>query len=114
MSPLSPGFLLAQLRELPASGAPASLDTAKHSLSSLTITVIVIGGLTALLILWAVFIRKSPKERQRGRLVDAPAGGSGGRRRRRRKDKQRGRNPTRAEVGGLPPIGSGDSANPPL
>lgn len=115
MSPLIHGMLLAQAKALPGPEIPTSLDGAKHSLSSATITLIIVAGLALLLVLWAVFVRKSPKERARGRLVEAPAGGSSShRRRRRRKDKHRPRNPTRAEVGGLPPPGSGNSAEPPL
>ena len=73
--------------------------------------------------MWAVFIRKPARRRERGRLLDkapepraraedAPAAKSG--RRRRRREKHRPRNPTLSETGGLPPLGAGDTTPPPL
>jgi hypothetical protein len=62
---------------------------------------------------WAIFLRKSPRSRQRGALVDSDPTNermsSSGRRRRRRRRDRRPRNPTRAETGGLPPPGAGGS-----
>ena len=83
-------------------------------MGSATITLIIVAAVGLLCVLWAVFLRKSDRSPGRGAIVDGPKGGSSGRRRRRRKDKRRPRNPTRADVGGLPPIGSGDSSKPPL
>ncbi len=74
------------------------------------------GLLTLLLLVWALFIRKTPGRRSRHDYRSAPAsarsrsGESRGAtaqprkwRRRRRRD-HRPRNPTLAETGGLPPI----------
>ncbi|MEY4690265.1 MAG: hypothetical protein RIT19_590 [Verrucomicrobiota bacterium] len=60
-------------------------------------------------LIWAVFFRKSDKQKARGVITDAK---SSGRRRRRRRSKDRPRNPTLADTGGLPPKGSGN-LNPP-
>lgn len=58
--------------------------------------------IVALLIVWAIYLRKKPHRSERGVLYsgDPSSGSQGGRRRRRRK---RHRNPTLAETGGLPP-----------
>jgi len=112
MIPIVHALLLAQATpEIPTSlGGPT-----KHALGSTTIVIIVVLGLAALLVGWAVFLRKPARRRERGRLVEAPSeeSSSGGRRRRRR-SRHRARNPTRAEVGGLPPLGAGDTSKPPL
>lgn len=75
-----------------------------------------ISGVLLGFVLWAVFIRKSPRYRKKGALIDAPAEEESGRRRRRRRSRreQRTRNPTRAETGGLPPKGAGNAEPPPL
>lgn len=113
MIPTVHALLLAQATpEIPTSlGGPT-----KHALGSTTIVIIVVLGLAALLVGWAVFLRKPARRRERGRLVEAPPSenSSGGGRRRRRRSRHRARNPTRAEVGGLPPLGAGESSKPPL
>ena len=70
-------------------------------------TVAIFAGLAILAIgvIWAVFFRKS--EKQKGRGVINESKGSG-RRRRRRHSKDRPRNPTLADTGGLPSKGSGN------
>ena len=60
-------------------------------------------------LIWAVFFRKSDRQKARGVISDAKGFG---RRRRRRRSKDRPRNPTLADTGGLPPKGAGDQ-NPP-
>lgn len=60
-------------------------------------------------LIWAVFFRKSDRQKSRGVISDAKGSG---RRRRRRRSKDRPRNPTLADTGGLPPKGAGDQ-NPP-
>ena len=60
-------------------------------------------------LIWAVFFRKSDRQKARGVISDAKGSG---RRRRRRRSKDRPRNPTLADTGGLPPKGAGDQ-NPP-
>lgn len=110
---------LAQASDIVAPGSSVTLDglgghSTWGSLSSATVTLIIVAAVGILCVLWAVFLRKSDRSPGRGALVDKSAGGSSGRRRRRRKDKRRPRNPTRADVGGLPPLGAGDSSKPPL
>lgn len=79
-----------------------------------------VGVVTALILIWAIFIRKRPDQSSRryryrssrdstqkgaNNVGDSAANANGrkeGRRRRRRK--QRPRNPTLAETGGLPPV----------
>jgi hypothetical protein len=111
-------LMLAALPELPsssASGAGVAFDSVgRHSLGSATITLIIVVAIGVLCVIWAVFFRKSDRDPGRGALVEAAPRESDGRRRRRRKDKRRSRNPTRAEVGGLPPLGAGESSKPPL
>ncbi len=110
-------LMLAALPDLPASSAGGGVafdSVGRHSLGSATITLIIVGAIGVLCVIWAVFFRKSDRDPGRGALVEASPRGSDGRRRRRRKDKRRGRNPTRAEVGGLPPLGAGESSKPPL
>lgn len=111
MTGLSTYPLLAALPDLPASSAGQGLDGLGHTLGSATITLLVVLAIGALCVVWAVFFRKSDRDPGRGALVEKPSGSSGRRRRRR---KERRRNPTRAEVGGLPPMGAGDSSKPPL
>ncbi len=108
--------LLAALPELPGavSGGNLSLDGVGSSMGSATITLIIVIAIGILCVIWAVFLRKSDRNPGRGALVEGSPRGSGGRRRRRRKDKRLPRNPTRAEVGGLPPLGAGESSKPPL
>ena len=110
-------LMLAALPELPSSSAGGGVafdSVGRHSLGSATITLIIVGAIGVLCVIWALFFRKSDRDPGRGALVEASPRGSDGRRRRRRKDKRRGRNPTRSEVGGLPPMGAGDSSKPPL
>jgi hypothetical protein len=109
-------LMFAALPDLPASSAGGGVafdSVGRHSLGSATITLIIVGAIGVLCVIWAVFFRKSDRDPGRGALVEASPRGSDGRRRRRRKDR-RGRNPTRAEVGGLPPLGAGDASKPPL
>ncbi len=93
---------------------PSSLNTnAQLSLRGVVPVLLAIAAVVGIIVFWAVYVRKSPRERQRGALLDGGAEGgrmssSGHRRRRRRRDKdRRPRNPTRAETGGLPPAGAG-------
>jgi len=107
---------------------PTSLDTpARSALGGMMPVLIAIFVIVAALVVWAVFIRKSPRRRERGRIVaanpkasesedeDGDADGDGShRRRRRRRSRSRHRNPTLADTGGLPPLGAGDSKPPHL
>lgn len=96
---------------------PSALPTnTQQSLRGVMPILIAITGVVLGLVLWAVFVRKSPKYRKKGVLVDGPVqtNAEGRRRRRRRHKDHRSRNPTRAETGGLPPVGSGGVNNPPL
>ena len=74
-------------------------------------TVAIVAGLAVLGfgLIWAVFFRKSDKQKARGVITDEKGSG---RRRRRRRSKDRPRNPTLADTGGLPAKGSGN-LNPP-
>lgn len=74
-------------------------------------TVAFVAGLIVLAIgvIWAVFFRKSDKQKARGVISESKGSG---RRRRRRHSKDRPRNPTLADTGGLPAKGAGN-LNPP-
>jgi hypothetical protein len=99
---------------LPKNLAPG----AQHSLQSFFPIALVVGSIILGLLVWAVFIRRRPKSRKRGVILDdgTSSGGeeSGKRRRRRRRREHRSRNPTRAETGGLPPKGAANAEEPPL
>ncbi len=93
-----------------AAQLPNSLTTdTQHSLRGLLPIILAISALIAGLILWAVYMRKSPKYRRKGVLIDTPPDPTTSSRRRRRQRQHRTRNPSRAEVGGLPPPGAGGS-----
>ena len=70
-------------------------------------TVAIFAGLAVLAIgvIWAVFFRKSDKQKGRGVINEAKGSG---RRRRRRHSKDRPRNPTLSDTGGLPAKGTGN------
>jgi len=74
-------------------------------------TVAFVAGLLVLAVgvIWAVFFRKSDKQKARGVISESKGSG---RRRRRRHSKDRPRNPTLADTGGLPAKGTGN-LNPP-
>ena len=105
---------------------PTSLDTpARSALGGMMPVLIAIFVIVAALVVWAVFIRKSPRRRERGRIVAAKPkvsedkdeddeGDGDGSHRRRRRSRSRNRNPTLADTGGLPPLGAGDPKSPPL
>lgn len=97
---------------LPKNLAPGAQHSLQGFFPIVLIVVLVILGL----LIWAVFIRRRPKSRKRGVILDDStlSGGevSGKRRRRRRRREHRSRNPTRAETGGLPPKGSANVDEP--
>jgi hypothetical protein len=105
-------------------GVPTGLDSdSRHMLGGAYPVIIAILILLGGLVVWAVFIRKPARRRDRGRVIattaapapdDDSSGSSSQRRRRRRRGRNRGRNPTLADTGGLPPIGSGDPKSPSL
>jgi hypothetical protein len=74
-------------------------------------TVAFVAGLLVLAVgvFWAVFFRKSDNQKARGVISESKGSG---RRRRRRHSKDRPRNPTLADTGGLPAKGTGN-LNPP-
>jgi len=111
---LSVRSLIAALPD--AAQLPSSLNTStQQSLRGILPIALAISAVVLGIIIWAVFVRKSPRYRRKGALVDGPAEDqSEGRRRRRRRREHRSRNPTRAETGGLPPPGAGASEPPPL
>ena len=104
---------------------PSGLDAgARNTLGGALPVVAAALVVLAVLLLWAVFLRKPARRRERGRLLekntvapkpstDQGSGKSSGRRRRRR-ETHRPRNPTLSETGGLPPLGAGDQLRPPL
>lgn len=97
-----------------AAQLPNSLTTdTQHSLRGLLPIILVVTALIAGLIFWAMYLRKSPKYRRKGVLMDTPPEQARSSRRRRRRQ-HRARNPSRAEVGGLPPPGAGGSDPTPL
>ncbi len=104
---------------------PTGLDAgARHTLGGALPVIAVALVVLAVLLLWAVFLRKPARRRERGRLLEKKAAapkpqtdGGGGKesgRRRRRRETNRPRNPTLSETGGLPPLGAGDQLRPPL
>lgn len=99
---------------LPKNLAPGAQHSLQGFFPIVLIVVLVILGL----LVWAVFIRRRPKSRKRGVILDESTASegesSGKRRRRRRRREHRSRNPTRAETGGLPPKGSANVDEPPL
>jgi hypothetical protein len=79
------------------------------------------GVVCAVLLLWAFFVRKRPKELHGSRVIAEPnrkserIGSSGRRRHRKRRPAHPdnlGRNPTLAETGGLPPLRSDEPPSP--
>lgn len=101
---------------------PTSLDSHSRGVLGGVLPVLVAAGvIVAACVLWAVYLRKPARRRERGRIVDEPAPegeeserSSHRRRRRRSRSRNRQRNPTLADTGGLPPMGAGDTKNPPL
>lgn len=108
---MAPAFML--LAALPDSALlPNALPTqTQQSLRGVLPVLVSVFAVLALVVIWAVFVRRSPTARRRGALLEGePPGGrhsSSGRRRRRRRRDHRPSNPTRAETGGMPPVGSG-------
>ena len=101
---------------------PTSLDThSRGALGGALPVLLAILVMVAGLVVWAVFIRKPARRRDRGRLIESKPKSSdesddshSSRRRRRRRGRNRQPNPTLADTGGLPPIGAGDAKSPPL
>jgi hypothetical protein len=94
---------------LPNSALPTGTRQMMGGMGAVFAAVFAVIGLC---LIWAVFIRKPDTSRKRGALRDGPASSDAGRsggRRRRRSSKERPRNPTLAETGGLPPRGAGDT-----
>lgn len=89
---------------LPNSTLANGARSAMGGVAAVFVASLVVVGLC---ILWAVFIRKPSTESRRGALSEGGSSSRGGRRRR-RSSKERPRNPTLAETGGLPPKGAGD------
>ena len=84
---------------------------AREAMGGLAAVFAAVFAVVGLFLLWAIFIRKPSKDVRRGALSEGGTGrkSSGkGDRRRRRSSKERPRNPTLAETGGLPPRGAGD------
>ena len=105
MSPLLTHSML-MLADSAASQLPSGFNSETQKAFSGS-TVAIFAGLAVLAVgvIWAVFFRKSDKERGRGVINEAKGSG---RRRRRRHSKDRPRNPTLADTGGLPAKGSGN------
>lgn len=91
--------LLAELPKLPT--PVESVD--RQALSGILPVALVVLGVLAALLLWAVFLRRSPRGPRDRVLSDDPPR-SGRRRRRHRRRDHRPSNPTLAETGGLPPV----------
>lgn len=89
---------------LPNSTLASGARDALGGVGAVFVASLVVVGLC---ILWAVFIRKPSADHKRGALTEGGGSHRGGRRRR-RSSKERPRNPTLAETGGLPPRGAGD------
>lgn len=96
-----------------AFGAMTTLKSISASLGERTTMLTALGGVTVLLLGWAVFIRKPrrrrssyryPSNQTQVRSASTNGAADGPPRRRRRRRQHRPRNPTRAETGGLPPV----------
>lgn len=129
-----PLALLSGVRaQAPYSSPPASSSTGSGwslvpGLTQDMVVVLAVGALLlTVLVLWAVFLRKKPREhghsgsshraRPADERPDAPEDGESGhhrhrQRRRRHRRSHRTRNPTLAETGGLPPPRSEGQAPP--
>ncbi len=95
------------LSEMAKTGA-----SGQSAMGNLAVLVIVLLVIALGFVIWAMFLRKPQGRRERGMLQDAPvkephAEGPGRRRRRRT---HRGKNPTLAETGGLPPARDDESS----
>ncbi len=91
---------------------PTTIDSAsKLALSGMVPVVVIVFVILGLLVVWAVFVRHSPRDPRARRLSDAPP--PSGRRRRHRRREHRPRPPSLAETGGLPPIKPAEPPNPP-
>jgi hypothetical protein len=114
MTPVTLDLFLAAVEGLPAQGIDRG---ARHALQGVLPVIIGALGLLFIFVIWAVFFRKSEGRRERGRILEGPPERSvdrnSSRRRRRRREKQRPRNPTLSETGGLPPVRD-DQAPPPV
>jgi len=94
----------------------------KPIMSRETMLILIVAGvICGALLIWAMFLRKRPKELHGSRVLAEPDRksqriGSGGRRRHRKRRPTHpdnfGRNPTLAETGGLPPPRSDDPPSP--
>lgn len=101
-----------------------SLLKSRPPVLSKQMTVVIVGVVVVSLALfiWAMFIRRRPKEVRGSLVLERPSSGKGrhsssGRRRRRKRRPSHpdnwGRNPTLAETGGLPPPRPDEIATPP-
>lgn len=99
-------FLLASAsRGLPK--MPGDQTLATRNFSEVFLILAAMGLVIALVLIWAVFIRK-PKIETRSKVLEPfveeeRKSSSGRKRRRKRRREHRPRNPTLAETGGLPP-----------
>ena len=93
--------LLADVPKLPTS--VENLDT--RALTGLLPVAAGCLGVILLALIWALYIRRTPKD-PRARVLSDSAPSSGRRRRRHKKREHRPSNPTLSETGGLPPVKS--------
>lgn len=93
--------LLAEVPKLPT--PVDSVD--RQVLSGVVPVVLVITGVVAVLLVWAVFLRRAPRN-PRARVLSEDPPRSSHRRRRHKRREHRPTNPTLAETGGLPPVKS--------
>ncbi len=107
-------YLLAALGDLPSPPSGPAGGGPSFFLSDTVSILAAVLGLVILIVLWAVFVRKREDRRyntlkvptQRDRERADNDGDNRHRRRRHRRREHRGRNPTLAETGGLPPVRS--------
>ncbi len=100
----------------------AAVQPGQPIMSRETILILVAAGvICAALLVWAMYLRKRPKELHGSRVLAEPdqkskrTGSSGRRRHRKRRPTHPdnfGRNPTLAETGGLPPPRSDEAPSP--
>jgi len=90
--------MLADLPKLPTT--VDNLNT--HAFSGVMPVMLVVGVVLVLVVVWAVFLRRTARD-PRSRVLSEDAPSSGRRRRRHKRREHRPSNPTLAETGGLPP-----------
>jgi hypothetical protein len=111
MTDVSTILMLGAAETAPSLPNSAMSPSARQAMGGVSAVFVAVFAVVGLCLLWAVFIRKPGNRRQNGTLQESSSS-SGSSGRRRRKSKERPRNPTLSETGGLPPRGAGEINDP--